>query len=130
MLAVARQVCSARAEWRAKWIDEASCQMLGHGWAGLFIIAAMLLRAVQRWVGSERFRLHVHSEASLALGVAVELRRIDVALWPLPAVVLVGIQIQTLSPRTLERLEVWPVLQGLLLSQLALFYFHVNKVIM
>lgn len=90
--------------------------------AGLvfFIIAATVLWAVQRWVSSENFRLQAEREASRALGVAVELARIDVALWPLPAVALEGIQIQTSPPLTLERLEVRPLWQGLLLGRLEL----------
>jgi uncharacterized protein involved in outer membrane biogenesis len=72
--------------------------------------------ALQHWVGSEDFRGRVNQQASAALGVPVEVGRITVDVWPLPAVGLDKVQIKSQPPLTLERIEArpaWaPLLQG------------------
>lgn len=88
--------------------------------AALVMIAVLLLAAValalHRWAGSDDFRQRMEREASAALGLPVRLDGIAVAVWPLPAVVLSGISVQSKPALTLARLEVRPgwavLLQG------------------
>lgn len=94
-------------------------------WTLLVLLAMLLLLtagvwALQRWIGSEDFKGRVEQEAGTALGVAVTLARIEVAVWPLPAVALEGLQIQTRPALTLERLEVRPAWRGLMQGRLEL----------
>ncbi len=92
------------------------------------LLTAMLLMpllaaggwTLQHWIGTEDFRKRAESEVSVALGVAARIDRIDVVVWPLPAVVLGGIKIQTDPALTLERLELRPSWSGLLLGRLEL----------
>jgi len=94
-------------------------------WALLALLLVLLLAAagalaLQRWVGSEDFKARVEQEASTTLGVAVKLARLEVAVWPLPAVALEGLEIQTRPVMTLERLEVRPAWRKLIWGQLEL----------
>ncbi len=72
--------------------------------------------ALQYWVGSEDFRARVNSQASAALGVSVDVGRITVDVWPLPAVGLDNVQIRSQPPLTLAHVQArpaWaPLLQG------------------
>jgi uncharacterized protein involved in outer membrane biogenesis len=86
----------------------------------LLLLAVAGVWAMQRWIGTEDFKQRVEREAGTALGVAVKLERIDVDLWPLPALALTGMQIQTRPALTLERLEVRPAWRGLLQGRLQL----------
>ena len=86
----------------------------------LLLVLVAAVWALQRWIGTDDFRARAEHEASTALGVAVQLAHIDVALWPLPAVAVEGLQIQTRPALTLERVEVRPAWRGLLRGQLEL----------
>lgn len=86
----------------------------------MLLLLAAGVWALQRWIGAEDFRARAEREASTALGVAVTLERIDVAVWPLPALAVTGIQIQTRPALTLERVEVRPVWRGLLQGRVEL----------
>lgn len=72
--------------------------------------------ALQFWVGSDDFRARVSRQLSQALGVAVTLGNVTVDLWPLPAVGLQQVQVQSRPALTLDRIEArpsWaPLLQG------------------
>ncbi|MDO8375005.1 MAG: hypothetical protein Q7T39_23995 [Polaromonas sp.] len=86
-------------------------------------LAAVLLLAgvalvLHGWVGSDDFRQRVQQEASAALGLPVRVGGIDVALWPLPAVALSGIEVQSRPPLTLARLELRPGWAALLQGRL------------
>lgn len=85
----------------------------------LLLVAAGAL-ALQRWIGSEDFKGRIEQEASTTLGVAVKLARLEVAVWPLPAVALEGLEIQTRPVLTLERLEVRPAWRQLIQGRLEL----------
>ncbi|MEO8121285.1 MAG: AsmA family protein, partial [Rhodoferax sp.] len=85
----------------------------------LLLVAAGAL-ALQRWIGSGDFKSRVEQEASTSLGVAVKLARLEVAVWPLPAVALEGLEIQTRPVLTLERLEVRPAWRPLIQGRLEL----------
>jgi len=95
-----------------KSIALALALLLGLPLAGLW--------ALQHWIGSDDFRARVEHEASDALGVPVKLERLDVDVWPLPALGVSGIRIQTRPALTLERVEVRPAWSGLLQGRLEL----------
>jgi hypothetical protein len=76
--------------------------------------------ALQRWIGTDGFKLQVEQEASTTLGVPVQLARLEVALWPLPAIAAEGLQIQTRPALTLARLELRPAWRRLMRGQLEL----------
>ncbi len=84
------------------------------------LVFAIAIWVLQRWIGTEDFKARAEREASTALGVAVKLARIDVALWPLPAVAVEGVQVQTQPSLTLERLEVRPDWKSLIQGRLEL----------
>jgi hypothetical protein len=58
-------------------------------------------------------------QAGQALGVGVVIGRLDVSVWPLPALVLEQIEVKTRSGLTVERLEVRPAWSELLLGRVA-----------
>jgi len=78
------------------------------------------LWALQHWMGSDDFRSRVEHEAGDALGVPVKLERLDVDVWPLPALGVSGIRVETRPALTLERVEVRPAWSGLLQGRLEL----------
>jgi len=83
---------------------------------GLLLLLAAVVLSLQRWVGSDDFRQRVEREATAALGLPVTLDHVAVAIWPLPAVALSGIVVQSKPALTLGRVELrpqWrPLLQG------------------
>lgn len=85
--------------------------------AAVLLLAGVAL-ALHGWVGSDDFRQRVQQEASAALGLPVRVGGIDVALWPLPAVALAGIELQSRPPLTLARLELRPGWAALLQGRL------------
>ena len=91
------------------------------GVALAFVLLLVLgVWALQRWLGSDDFRLRAQREASVALAVPVTFSPLTVALWPLPAVAVEGIALATRPELTLERLEVRPVWRALLAGRLEL----------
>ena len=92
-------------------------------WAVLSLLALVLLLAgavwaLQRWIGSDDFRQRAQGEVSAALGLPVTFSPLTVALWPLPAVAVEQVQIDTRPALTLARLEVRPAWRALLLGRL------------
>lgn len=85
---------------------------------GLVLLLAAVALALQYWVGSEDFRTRVGQQISTALGVPVQLGRISVDVWPLPAVALDDVQVKSRPPLTLERVEARPEWAGLLRGRL------------
>ncbi len=85
--------------------------------AAVLLLAGVAL-ALHGWVGSDGFRQRVQQEASAALGLPVRVGGIEVALWPLPAVALSGIEVQSRPPLTLARLELRPGWAALLQGRL------------
>ena len=90
--------------------------------AGLAAVVVILLigvaAALHRWVGSDDFRSRAEREATAALGVPVKLGALAVDLWPLPAVAVSDLRVQTQPPLTLGRLEARPVWAALLAGRL------------
>jgi len=93
-------------------------------WIALALLVLLLLLAtgvlaLQRWIGTDDFRHRLEQQAGTALGVGVTLGRIDVALWPLPAVAVDHIALQTQPALTVARVEVRPVWADLLQGRAA-----------
>jgi hypothetical protein len=89
----------------AKWL-------LGAAVALLLLVGAVAL-ALEHWVGSEDFRGRVEQQASGMIGVPLQLGRITVNVWPVPAVALDAVQVRSRPALTLERIEArpsWPAL--------------------
>jgi hypothetical protein len=80
--------------------------------AAILLIGVLLLAAVavalQYWVGSEDFRARVSQQISAVVGIPVQLGRVSVDLWPLPAVALDQVRFESRPPLTLERIEARP----------------------
>jgi hypothetical protein len=89
---------------------------LSIGFLFLVLLLAVALFAVQRWIGTEDFRNRAMREASQALGVGVRIGQIDLAVWPLPAVVLEGVELRTRTPLKLGWVELRPAWGELLLG--------------
>lgn len=85
----------------------------------LVLLLAGGVLALQRWIGTDDFRQRIEAQAGLALGVPLSLGRIEVALWPLPAVAVERIAVQTRPALTVERVEVRPVWADLLRGKVA-----------
>jgi uncharacterized protein involved in outer membrane biogenesis len=114
MLAVGGVVCRSRDNERmkrfAKW--------LAAGAGVVLLMLAGVALALRHWVGTQDFRSRVAQQVSAALGVPVELGRISVDVWPVPAVALDGVQVKSRPALTLERIEARPAWQPLLHGQL------------
>jgi uncharacterized protein involved in outer membrane biogenesis len=84
----------------------------------VLLLLAVGVWAVQRWVGTGDFKARVAQQAGLALGLGVKIERIDVSVWPVPAVALQGLQIQSRPVLKLDRLELRPAWMALLQGRL------------
>lgn len=101
--------------------------------AGLGLAGVLLLLAVfvlGQWTGSDGFRQRVEREATAALGVPVTLSRVAVEVFPLPAVVLEGLNIQARPALTLSRVEARPVWSALLIGRLAVSTLIVREAVL
>jgi uncharacterized protein involved in outer membrane biogenesis len=101
-------------------------------WATIILASLVLLvlaaaYGLRHWIGTEDFRTRVQAQASAALGVPVKLDGLDVSVWPLPAVVVLGAEVQTRPMLALERLEVRPALTGLMAGRLEVATVLVRK---
>ncbi len=90
----------------AKWILVAALLLV--------LLLAGALFGLSRWAASDDFRVRAQDMASRALGLPVQLGRIDVTLWPLPAVAVHDVRVQTRPALTLQRVEAQPVWSALL----------------
>jgi uncharacterized protein involved in outer membrane biogenesis len=116
-------ICHNRAMIRIfKW--------LGFAAMALLLLLAAVVFGLQRWVGSADFRSRAEAQALAALGVPVRLGSIDVAVWPLPAVALGGLSVQSKPPVTLERVEVRPKWPALLRGRLEVATLVVRKAVL
>lgn len=82
--------------------------------AALAVLVALAAFGLSRWASSDDFRQRAQQQAGQALGVPVQLGRLDIALWPLLSVAVHDVRIQTRPPLTLERVEARPVWASLL----------------
>ncbi len=74
----------------------------------LLLLLAAATYAMHRWVGSADFRARVEREASTALGAPIALGGLQVAVFPVPAVAVDGVNVKTPTPLTFGRVEVRP----------------------
>ena len=101
--------------------------------AGLGLAVVLLWLAVLalgQWTGSDGFRQRVEREATAALGVPVTLSRVAVDVFPLPAVVLEGLNVQAKPALTLARVEARPVWSALLRGRLAVATLIVREAVL
>lgn len=93
----------------------------------LVVVLAVAVGALSRWAGSDDFRNRAQQAATHALGLPVQLGRIDVTLWPLPAVAVHDLRVQTRPPITLERVDARPAWAALLVGRPELDTLVVRK---
>ena len=86
--------------------------------ATLLLLAALAGAALLYWVGQDDFRTRVEREAGAALGVPLRLGRIHVDWFPVPAVALDDVVVQTQPPLSARRVEARPVWSALLARRL------------
>lgn len=91
-------------------------------WAGIAVAVLLLalagvVVALHQWLATDDFRQRVEREASAALGVTMKVGALTVDVWPLPAVAVERLRIQSQPPITLERVEARPVWQSLLVGR-------------
>ncbi|AYQ27720.1 MULTISPECIES: AsmA family protein [unclassified Polaromonas] len=97
---------------------------------GLMVLLAVVIFALHRWVSTEGFVERVEREATAALGVPVALDHVAVDVWPLPAVALSGISVQSKPAITVERVEVRPQWQPLLQGRLVVSTLLVRRAVL
>jgi hypothetical protein len=85
--------------------------------------------ALRAWVGSDDFRLRVAREISTAAGVPVELGGLTVDVWPLPAVAVDRVVVQSKPPLSFERIEARPVWAALLQKKLQISTLYVRNAV-
>ena len=96
----------------------------------LVLLFAALVFALHRWVRNDDFRQRVTKEAATALGVPVVLGSITVDVWPVPAVALNQVKLQSTPAITVERIEARPQLLSLLQGQLVVATLVVRQAVL
>jgi hypothetical protein len=97
-------------------VGAAMCLLLGLCWI-----------AAQGWLGSADFKRRVEGEASMAVGVPVRLDRIALDVWPVPAVALLAVRVETQPVATIERVEARADLRALLAGRMELSSLRVVR---
>jgi uncharacterized protein involved in outer membrane biogenesis len=92
-------------------------------WLALLLLALLLVLAavafaLQRWVNSDDFRSRIEQQASAQLGLPVKAGRLEVNVFPLPAVAVENLSVQSRPAIALERVEARPVWTALLAGRL------------
>ncbi|MEO6018136.1 MAG: hypothetical protein ABIP46_12845 [Polaromonas sp.] len=105
-------------------------KMLGFLALALLVLLAALAFAVQRWVATDDFRQRMAGEASVALGVPVLMGAVDIDVWPVPALALKDLTIQSQPELTLGRVEVRPQWQALLERKLVVTTLIVRQAVL
>ncbi len=88
--------------------------------AGVLLLVVLALLVLHHWVGTDDFRQRVSREASSALGFEVKIGRVTLDWWPIPALAVNDVQVQTRPPLSAERIEVRPRWSSLLTRRPAL----------
>jgi hypothetical protein len=104
-------------------------------WAAFAVAAIVLLLAgvalaLQHWVRTDDFRFRVEKEAASALGVPLKLGRLSVDVWPLPAVAVDDVVVQTRPALTVARVEARPDWRALLAGRLEISTLIVRKAVL
>jgi uncharacterized protein involved in outer membrane biogenesis len=76
--------------------------------AGVLLLAAGAVLALNQWLNSGDFRTRVEREATAALGVPLQLGALSVDLWPAPGVAADQVRLQTQPAISFQRVEVRP----------------------
>lgn len=97
---------------------------------GLALLFAALALGLYQWVSTDDFKQWVTQEATAALGVPVSLGSIGVDVWPVPAVALNQLSVQTTPAITVGRLEARPQLLPLLRGQLMVATLIVRQAVL
>jgi hypothetical protein len=103
---------------------------LAFGLAALVLLLVAVAMSLQHWLRTDDFRARVEKEAGAALGVPIKLGRLSIDLWPLPAVAVDQVRVQTQPPLTVERVEARPVWTGLLVGRLEISTLVVRKAVL
>jgi hypothetical protein len=98
--------------------------------AVLVLLLAGVALALQQWLRTDDFRERVQREAGAALGVPVQLGRLSVDLFPLPAVAVDQVRLQTQPPLTVDRVEARPLWTSLLAGRLEIATLVVRKAVL
>ena len=77
-----------------------------------------VVAALYQWIGQDGFRERVSQQASDALGVPVQLGRIRIDWFPVPAVALDDVAVQTQPPLGAKSVEARPVWSALVHQRL------------
>lgn len=106
-----------------KWLAAA-------GVLGVLLLVGVAV-ALQHWLRTEDFRARVEKEAGAALGVPLKLGRLSVDLFPVPAVVVDQVRLQTRpSALSVERVEARPRWAALLLGRLEIKTLVVRQAVL
>lgn len=98
--------------------------------AAILLLAVVVAILLQQWLRTDDFRTRVEREASAALGVPVKLGRLSIDLWPLPAVAVDDVQLQTRPALTVGRVEARPSYAPLLRGRLEIATLVVRKAVL
>ncbi len=104
-------------------------------WIAILAATAVLLLAgvavaLQYWLRTDDFRARVEREATAALGVPLQLGRLSVDLWPLPAVAADQVRLGTQPPLTVDRVEARPLWTSLLAGRLDIATLVVRQAVL
>ena len=99
--------------------------------AAVALVLVGVVVALQYWLRTDDFRSRVEREAAAALGVPVKLGRLSVDLWPVPAVAVDDVQVQTRpAPLTVARVEARPEWTALLAGRLEISTLIVRQAVL
>ena len=96
----------------------------------LALLLGAALAALAWWISGDGLRVQLQETASERLGVPVQLEKISLNVWPLPALALQGVVIQTQPPLAAQRIEARPAWRSLLSTprQLEVLALHLQGV--
>ena len=100
------------------------------GLAAIVLLLAGVALALQHWLRTDDFRVRVEKEAASALGVPLKLGRLSVDIWPLPAVAVDDVVVQTRPALTVARVEARPDWRALLAGRLEISTLIVRKAVL
>lgn len=97
---------------------------------GFVLLFTALVLGLYQWVSTDDFKQRLTQQATAALGVPVSLGSIGVDVWPVPAVALNQLSVQTTPAITVGRLEARPELLPLLRGQLMVATLIVRQAVL
>jgi hypothetical protein len=103
---------------------------LAFGLVAVVLLLAGVALALQQWLRTDDFRSRVEKEAASALGVPLKLGRLSVDIWPLPAVAVDDVVVQTRPALTVARVEARPDWRALLTGRLEISTLIVRKAVL